>query len=755
MVRQRILAALLALPLAACAVEDSDKTPSESAEGVGTSSTADVKAALSVIPGAQVVGAHADGVPFMVRGEFGSTGQSLRGLAARDAHTRLGESLQRIAPIFRLNAADLVVSRSHVDERGHTHVRYAQMKNGLPVVGHELVVHVNESGLVYAANGSARDGEMVSNKAMLAEAAATKSALAATEGRELAAESSRLVYYRSEADGLLKLAHEVVVTGEGAGLPIRDHVFVSAQDGSVLGRTTDIHTALNRAVYSANNGSSLPGTLKRSEGGAATGDTHVDDNYGHLGTTYNCYKENFGRDSFNNAGAQLKSTVHYSTSYTNAFWNGSQMVYGDSDGVDAGPLGKSLDVTVHELTHAVTEYESDLTYSYESGALNEGISDIFAAYCESWTKGWSMDAPIWMIGDDIWTPGVPNDALRYMGNPTQDGSSKDYYPERYTGASDNGGVHWNSGIANLAFKLLSTGGTHPRAKTTTNVAGIGVQKAGAVFYKANTDYFTASTTFAQAKAYTGQAVEALGYSAADIASVADAWTAVGVGGTTTPPPSCTSNITLTNGTAITGISVDAGAWSCVYTLAVPAGATGLTFDMSGGTGDADMYVKFGSAPTDSSYDCRPYKGGNAESCPITTASAGTYYVKIKGYSAASGVSLKGSFTGGSPGGGDVLTNGVETAPFSGSTGTWSCYTLSVPSGKSSVVFTQAGKTGNTGDADLYVRFGSKPTTSTYNCRPYKSGNAESCTISSPSAGTWHVCSYAYSAFTNVTLKGAY
>jgi vibriolysin len=341
-----------------------------------------------------------------------------------------------------------------------------------------------------------------------------------------------------------------------------------------------------------------------------------------------------------------------------------------------------------------------------------------------------------------------------MANPTQDGSSKDYYPERYTGTSDNGGVHWNSGIANLAFKLLATGGTHPRGKTTTNVTGIGVQKAGAIFYKANVDLMTASTTFAQAKTYTEQAATTLyGAGTAEVTSTTNAWLAVGVGGGTTPPPGCTTPVSLTNGTTVSNISVATGAWSCDYTLSVPSGATGLKFDMSGGTGDADMYVKFGSSPTSTSYDCRPYQSGNTESCPIATAQAGTYYVKIYGYSSASGVSLKGSYTPGS--GGNVLTNAVESAQYSGATGSWTCWTLSVPSGKTSVVFAQAGKTGTSGDADLYVKLGSAPTSTSYNCRPYLGGNNESCTISNPASGTWYACSYGYSAYSAVTMKGTY
>jgi Zn-dependent metalloprotease len=614
LVRTRFLAAaLLALPLAACEVDNSQVAPgAEKFDELG-----DIRAALAALPSAEVAGQNDDGVPFMIKGRLGDS-----------------TSLAAIAPAFRLSATDLVVTRVSVDEQGNTHTRYAQTKNGLPVVGGELIIHKDSAGKVYAANSSARDGEVAPAKARISPEAAKAAALDSTVGSHIAAEGEpRLVYVRSETDNKLKLAYEVVVSGEGRDLPIRDHVFVSALDGSELNRTTDIHSAMNRAVYSGNNTTSLPGTLKRSEGGAATGDAHVDDNYTHLGTTYQCYSANFGRDSYNAAGAQLKSTVHHSTNYTNAFWNGSQMVYGDSDGVQSAPLGKSLDVTVHELTHAVTSSESNLTYSNESGALNEGMSDIFAAYCESWKLGWTVPASVWMIGDDVWTPGTAGDALRYMANPTQDGSSKDYYPTRYTGTSDNGGVHWNSGIANLAFKLLSTGGTHPRGVTTTNVVGIGIQQAGAIFYRANRDLFTASTTFAQAKTYTEQAASALGYS---VASVTQAWEAVGVG-------VAVPSTALTNGVAITGIGGSTGSQK-FYHLDVPA-SKAVTFTTSGGTGDVDLYVKFGAQPSTSSYDCRPYLSGNAETCNMAAkTTSGRYHVLLNAYSTYSSVSLKGAYT---------------------------------------------------------------------------------------------------------------
>ncbi|MDY7225769.1 M4 family metallopeptidase [Hyalangium rubrum] len=735
-------AAWLGLTFAACGT--TDPTGAEDTLAVtGEKNGADIQTALSALSSASVLATQADQVtPAFIKGNLGRVSA---GRVAADADA----ALRDIAPVFRLRAEDLVFKRASKDERGHTYLRYGQTRNGLQVIGSELLLMVNPEGVVYAANSSAYDvalGAQVASQASIA----LETAEVAAKGADTQVRSERTgrrVYVRGSNGGLV-LAHEVRVTGMRDGQDVEDLVYVNATNGSIALRAPKIKHVINRAVYSANNGSSLPGALKRSEGGAATGDTHVDDNYGHLGTTYQCYFQNFGRDSYNNAGAQLKSTVHYSTSYTNAYWNGSQMVYGDSDGVDSAPLGKSLDVTVHELTHAVTEYESNLIYSYESGALNEGMSDIFAAYCESWTLNWATPASVWMIGDDVWTPGTEGDALRYMGNPTQDGSSKDYYPERYMGSSDNGGVHWNSGIANLAFKLLSTGGTHPRGKTNVNVTGITIQKAGKIFYEANANCMTTSSNFAAARTCTEQKAEQH-YGAAEKASTAAAWEAVGVGGGTTPPPSCSTDIVLSNGVAVTGVQGNAGEWSCTYTLTVPAGQSSLVFALSGGTGDGDMFVRYGSAPTATSYDCRPYDSGNNETCTHSNPAAGTWYVKVNAYSTFSGASLKGTYTGST---GNQLTNGVATAAYNGAASAMTCWTLQVPAGKSSVVFNQAG---GTGDADLYVRYNAPPTTTSYNCRPYLDGNNETCTLSAPFAGTWYACTRGYSAYTGVTMKGTY
>ncbi|WP_300617225.1 pre-peptidase C-terminal domain-containing protein [Dokdonella sp.] len=208
---------------------------------------------------------------------------------------------------------------------------------------------------------------------------------------------------------------------------------------------------------------------------------------------------------------------------------------------------------------------------------------------------------------------------------------------------------------------------------------------------------------------------------------------------------------LQNGVTATGLSATTGS-SVVYTLNVPAGATNLKFVTSGGSGDGDLYVKFGSAPTTSSYDCRSWNSGNGETCSITTAQAGTYYVMVYAYSSYSGLGLTGSYSAGG-GGGTALTNGTAVTGLSATTGNWtSVYTLVVPVGAKNLSFATSG---GTGDADLYVNLGSAPSTTSYTCRPYLTGNSETCSWASPTPGTYYVSLRAYSTFSGVTLMPKY
>jgi vibriolysin len=713
----------------------------------------DVGAALEQLPKIESVEVGTGGIPYFVRGDLGRTDRVADLVMAQ---VKLEPALAQIAPVFRLRAADLAPISMDTDDLGMTHVKYMQTKGGLEVVGGELILHVGASGVLESVTASARgDDSLGATPAVQADTARASAALF-TPAVGAVAEAPRLVYVVSSIDGNLHLAWESRVTAPPVeGVPVVDLVYVDAVTGALADRHPQIMTAKNRTVYSANNGTSLPGTLKRSEGGAASSDTDVNAAYDNTGITYDGYKSLFNRDSYNNAGAGLKSTVHYDRNYVNAYWNGSQMVYGDGDNSNSIQLDRALDVTAHELTHAVTGSTWNGNYQNESGALNEAWSDIFGAIIEWNNDGKVISADTWKVGEDVWTPGTSGDALRYMNDPTLDGSSPDYYPNRYTGSADNGGVHSNSGIANLAFKLAVTGGTHPRGRTTINVPALGMDKAAQVFYRAATNYMTSTTNFAAARTATANAANEL-YGSDAKCSIDSAWYAVGVGsapscGTTPPPPPPpTGNIVLQSGVA-TAVPTMATNATQMYTIAVPSGATSLTVVTSGGSGDADIYVKGGQAASTTVYDGKSEGSTTAETVTLSNPSATTYYIFLNAYAAISGVSIKATVTGGTtpPPGGNVLQNGVPVTGLAGATGATVLYTFQVPAGTSTATFNISG---GSGDADLYVRYGAAPTTSTYDGRPYLNGNNETWSKSNPQAGTWYVMVRAYATYSGVTLK---
>lgn len=200
---------------------------------------------------------------------------------------------------------------------------------------------------------------------------------------------------------------------------------------------------------------------------------------------------------------------------------------------------------------------------------------------------------------------------------------------------------------------------------------------------------------------------------------------------------------LSNGQTITGLAATTGD-ALYYTLEVPAGASDLSFNINGGSGDADLYVRFGAQPTTSNYDCRPYRTGNTETCSISNVQAGTYHVMVSAYSSFSNLNLTGSFTEASSGGGDS----ASATDLSGATGSWTHYYVDLPAGMTALNVTMSG---GSGDADLYVRKGTQPTTSSYDCRPYRSGNNENCSIENPDSGRWYISLQGYQAYSGVDL----
>jgi Zn-dependent metalloprotease len=567
------------------------------------------------------------------------------------ASVQLAEQLtqQHLARALPGLADSLAVRRVQIDDQGNAFTRLTQTISGIPVFGAEAVVQLSPTGeLVGTVDKLARDLR-IDTVPTLSAAEAVSRALA-TRGLGAQQVTSKTDLQILVGHGKERLAHRVQLAYDTAGQPQRRVIFIDAQTGAELWSYDNLQTAKNRELHNLNHGTSLPGPIARVEGGAATGDNDVDVNYAMLGWTYDCYSNLYGRDSFNNAGAKLISSVHYSNNYVNAFWDGTQMVYGDGDNFYSISLAISMDVTAHELTHAVTEYESGLIYSGESGGLNESMSDIFGNVCEWYrdnagnTSG-PTNANNYLVGDEIW---LPEPALRYMADPVADGSSLDYW----TSSAGNVDVHYSSGISNLAFYLLAEGGTHPRGKSSTVVTGIGIRDAAAIFYRANANYLTPGSNFDDARTQTVKAATDLfGAGSVQVAQTNNAWTAVGVG---LPPPDYQVIDTKTNLSSSTQL-----------TYSYPTnGATAMKFAISGGTGstgDADIYVKFNTPASESVWDCRPYSGTNNETCEFNPAQNGTYHVMIRAYSAYTGVTLTVSAAGGGPGPGSETscTDGVD------------------------------------------------------------------------------------------------
>jgi Zn-dependent metalloprotease len=226
------------------------------------------------------------------------------------------------------------------------------------------------------------------------------------------------------------------------------------------GKTRRIFDAQNRGV------SGLPGRLVRIEGQPplGTADPAVDEAYDHSGITYDFYKTVLERNSLDDQGMELVSSVHVGKSLNNAFWTGEQMAYGDGDGKLFTRFTRSLDVVGHELSHGVITYSADLLYQNESGALNEHFADVFGMLTRQWHTQTNAQNSDWLVGKDIMGPAARARSLRtftaekayendpYFGTDPQPKHVRD----QYKGNDDNGGVHINSGIPNHAFYRFAT-----------------------------------------------------------------------------------------------------------------------------------------------------------------------------------------------------------------------------------------------------------------------------------------------------------
>jgi bacillolysin len=463
------------------------------------------------------------------------------------------------AKTYKLNPAkDLTLMETTTDDLGMTHYRFVQSVKGVPIEGAEFFVHTDKDGYVKAVNGNLVANTKYFNmpnkkvsKTSAIEAAwkhinlSKEDTIVETHGLSLdghvdenTVEKAKLVVY--EHNGKLYLTHKVelqFIEPYGANW----QVFVDATNGEIVdsfnavthGATSgygygvlgdyktlntyyyngwyylyDVTKPMNGVIETrdANNGHTQGGySVDSNNAFTSSGQAADVDAHNYAGIVYDYYYNTHNRNSYDNAGSTIISTVHYSTNYNNAFWNGNQMVYGDGDGTTFTALSGALDVVAHELTHAVTERTAGLIYQDQSGALNESMSDVF---------GYFVEPEDYLMGEDVYTPGVAGDALRSISDPTAYGQP-DHMNDYYYTSSDNGGVHTNSGIPNKA--------------AYNTIVSIGKTKAEKIYYRALTVYMTSTTDFSDARAALLAATADLyGSNGTEYTAVENAWNAVGV-----------------------------------------------------------------------------------------------------------------------------------------------------------------------------------------------------------------------------------
>ncbi|GGM94187.1 M4 family metallopeptidase [Streptomyces fuscichromogenes] len=473
-----------------------------------------------------------------------------------------------------------------VDKNGTQHVRYDRTYRELPVLGGDFVVHLKSDGAYRSADRATR--AKISLASIVPDVSAPRAADLAVNALRAANLGDALKQVRARPQlvvdalhGTPKLAWRTNAVGKDSlGNPVARTVLTNARTGAQIDAWDSIETATGdgKSLYSGTvplettlSGSSYNLT-DPSRGNTYTGDaanktdlcifgicisrapstvfTDADNHWGTGATTdrssaavdaqygtnetWDYYKNVHGRSGIAGDGKGSYNRVHYGNSYNNAFWDDSCfcMTYGDGDGTTFGPL-VALDVAGHEMTHGVTSKTAALTYSGESGGLNEATSDILGTLVE-WYANNSSDPGDYLIGEKIVRSGFGKAALRFMDQPSKDGSSADYW----SSSVGNLDVHYSSGVANHFAYLLAEGSG---AKTINGVSynsptyngstvtGIGRDKLGAIWYRALTVYMTSSTNYAGARTATLNAARDLyGASSTEYSTVAAAWSAVNV-----------------------------------------------------------------------------------------------------------------------------------------------------------------------------------------------------------------------------------
>ncbi|WP_349880073.1 M4 family metallopeptidase [Micromonospora sp. HUAS YX12] len=559
--------------------------------------------------------------------------------------------------------------RTKVDPSGAAHTRYSRTYQGLRVYGGDFVIHTAPNGTMTSASVSLHAPLTLSTTAKVGADAAKASARKTFSGSLTSVGAPELFVDASSGTG--RLAWETVATGWKADkqTPSKLHVITDATTGKVIGSYDEIETVAGtgQGIYTGsvtidttlsgstyqmidpvrgngrtcdmNNGTSTCTTFTDADNAWGNGATSnrqsaaVDAHFG-AAKTFDYFKNVHGRNGIFGNGQGVPSRVHYGNNYVNAFWDGSQMTYGDGSG-NSRPL-VSLDVAGHEMSHGVTEALAGLVYSGESGGLNEATSDIFGNMVEFYAAAPS-DPGDYQVGEKININGNGT-PLRYMYNPSLDGSSDSCWST----STKNKDVHYSSGVGNHFFFNLAEGtgatayGTSPVCGSAPAVTGIGRAKAEKIWYRALDVYFTSNTSYVNnsnpantARAYTLRAATDLyGNCSTEYKTVQAAWTAVNVAGNDAPCSSTGNDFSVSLSPTAGSVTAGGSVSATVATSTTSGTAQTVTFSASG-------------LPTGATASFSPASvtSGGSSTLTIATSSGtptGTYSVTVSG-SAASGV----------------------------------------------------------------------------------------------------------------------
>ncbi|BEL02932.1 M4 family metallopeptidase [Actinoplanes sichuanensis] len=599
----------------------------------------------------------------------------------------------RPADIEAADGDSYKVYRTTVDANGASHVRYDRLYHGLRVYGGDFVVHSKPGGAYDGSSVGLLSPLSLSVTPKVSAAKATKTAEANFEGTRAATGTPELFVDASTGTG--RLAWETVVSGWAPDkqTPSRLHVISDAQTGAYIGEFDEIETVAGtgNSVYSGavsidttlsgstysmidpshgngrtcdmNNGTSTCTTFTDADNTWGTGATSnrqsagVDAHFG-AAKTFDYFKNVHGRNGIFGTGAGVPSRVHYGNAYVNAFWDGAQMTYGDGSG-NSRPL-VSLDVAGHEMSHGVTEavVSGGLTYSGESGGLNEATSDIFGNMVEFYANT-TVDPGDYQVGEKININGN-NTPLRYMYNPTLDGSSHGCWASN-TNSID---VHYSSGPGNHFFFNLAEGtgatayGTSPVCGSAPAVTGIGRAKAEKIWFRALDSYFTSNTRYYlasnlanTARAYTLRAATDLyGSCSTEYKTVQAAWTAVNVAGS---DATCSTGNDFSLTASPTSASVNPGSSATATIATAVTSGSAQTVALTASGLPAGVTASFSPSSVTAG-------AGSTLTLATTTAAApGTYAITITGTGTAATKTATFSLTVNGAGGSCSGTNATD------------------------------------------------------------------------------------------------